>query len=329
MNLASKLSQLDKRKNYNHVREHQLNYLNMPTSNETQKNLRLAKRLGDILTKLCDGEVVTISGLAKHFDTSERTIYRDLNDRFAFLPLHKTEEGYKLEDRYLGRLDYDDLRDFAAISGVVGMFPTLDTRFIRELLDTRVSMVYAVKGMALENSKEYQQLFDLLRKAILEKYAVRFTYKNGSKEVHPYKLIHHNGTWYLAAVQNEEIRTYRISRIVSAVINYDAPFDTNRPLMKKIEDEDSIWIGQDKQQVIVQLDATAAPYFRARQLLPEQETVRELEDGGILLSCSMVDPLQLLPIVRYWIPHSKIVHPTFLQEQLESQLQNYLVGQTS
>lgn len=293
---------------------------------KTEKNEKLAQRLGEILTLLNAGETVTIANLAKRFGSSERTIYRDLNQRFAYLPLVKDAHGYRLDERYLGRLDFQDLRQFAALAGVLGMFPQMDTRFVRELLDTKVHMVYAIKGIAMENSAEYAQLFELLKKAVTERYAVRFTYKNSCKEVQPYKLVHHNGCWYLAALHNGNIRTYRISLMVAAVINYDQAFEFDSHLMKQIESEESIWIGPDKQQVIVQLDAVAAPYFTARKLLPQQEFVRDLEDGGLLLSCHMVDALQIIPIVRYWIPHAKIVHPEYLQDQLEQQLLSYVQG---
>ncbi len=290
----------------------------------TEKHEKLAQRLGDILTLLNQGKILTVTELARHFGTSERTIYRDLNERFAYLPLIKDENGYRLEERYLGRLDFQDLRDFAAMAGVLGMFPNLDTGFVRELLDTKVNMVYAIKGIAMENTADYAQLFDLLKKAITQRYAVRFSYKKTCKEVFPYKLVHHHGSWYLAGLEDEQIRTYRISLMVSAVINYDEPFEHDAKLMQQIEDEDSIWMGRDKKKVIIQLNEVAAPYFKARKLLPQQELIQELDGGGLLLSCMVVDLSQILPIVRYWIPHAKIVHPEHLQLQLEQQVLLYV-----
>lgn len=46
--------------------------------------------------------------------------------------------------------------------------------------------------------------------------------------------------------------------------------------------------------------------------------------GGVLLSSRITHKTQLLPLVRYWLPNIKIVNPEDLQQELESQLKNYL-----
>ena len=67
-----------------------------------------------------------------------------------------------------------------------------------------------------------------------------------------------------------------------------------------------------------------ALHFKQRQLLPEQLVIKALDDGGLLISSRITHITQILPLVRYWIPHLKIVNPESLQQQLEAELKGYL-----
>ena len=42
------------------------------------------------------------------------------------------------------------------------------------------------------------------------------------------------------------------------------------------------------------------------------------------MSGSIAHPNQILPIVRYWIPHIHVISPEGLQADLENQLRAYL-----
>ena len=86
----------------------------------------------------------------------------------------------------------------------------------------------------------------------------------------------------------------------------------------------TIWFGQEKQEVILTVHADVALHFQQRQLLPEQQVIKKLDDGGLLLSSRITHITQILPLVRYWIPHLKIVNPEGLQDEMEKDLKEYL-----
>ena len=52
--------------------------------------------------------------------------------------------------------------------------------------------------------------------------------------------------------------------------------------------------------------------------------IKELDDGGLLLSSRIAHVTQILPLVRYWIPHLKIVNPESLQDEVGKGLKEYL-----
>ena len=72
----------------------------------------LVYRLSQVLTKLNLGESLDPQALANEFGVTLRTVQRDLNVRFACLPLVKSDGRYRLEQTQLGRLTTKDIERF-------------------------------------------------------------------------------------------------------------------------------------------------------------------------------------------------------------------------
>lgn len=288
---------------------------------------RLADWLANILTKLNMGYQLSIKELASEFGVSTRTISRDFDRLNTYLPLLQDDETkkYYLESNYLGKIAPQDIRNFAQLSGISHLYPSLDMSFLRELLDSRAHQVYSAKGYSFEDASQFKELFKILGKAIQEQRQIGFVYKGEPRLVQPYRLIHHHGSWYLAAVRKNQLRTYRISHIQLMHATHEYPqFIPDQNIVKLVEDDDSIWFGQDKQEIILSIDSQVAFYFKQRSILPEQQIVRELGDGGLLVSSKINHDMQLLPLIRFWIPHLKIVNPGRLQDEMEKGLNEYI-----
>ena len=288
---------------------------------------RLADRLANILTKLNMGYQLSIKELASEFGVSTRTISRDFDRLNTYLPLLQDNETkrYYLEVNYLGKIAPKDIRNFAQLSGIGHLYPSLDMSFLRELLDSRSHQIYNVKGYSFEDASQFKELFKVIGKAIQEHSQIGFVYKGEPRLVQPYRLIHHHGSWYLAAVRKDQLRTYRISHIqLMHSPHENSQFVPDPNIVKLVENDDSIWFGQDKQEIILSIDSQVAFYFKQRSILPEQQIVKELNDGGLLVSSKINHDMQLLPLIRFWIPHLKIVNPEGLQEELEIGLKEYI-----
>lgn len=288
---------------------------------------RLADRLANILTKLNMGYQLSIKELAFEFGVSTRTISRDFDRLNTYLPLLQDNESKKfyLDSNYLGKIAPKDIRNFAQLSGISHLYPSLDMSFLRELLDSRAHQIYSAKGYSFEDASQFKELFKVLGKAIQEQRQIGFIYKGEPRLVQPYRLIHHHGSWYLAAVRKDQLRTYRISHIQLMHATHEYPqFIPDQNIVKTVEDDDSIWFGQDKQEIILSIDSQVAFYFKQRSILPEQQIVRELGDGGLLVSSKINHDMQLLPLIRFWIPHLKIVNPGRLQDEMEKGLNEYI-----
>ena len=289
------------------------------------KNEKVSYRLAEILTRLNSGEKLTIKGLAQDYQTHSRTILRDFNERLAFLPFEKEGDSYFLSASYLGKLNYQDIKNFAHISGIASLYPKLDKSFLREILDSRANNIYSAKGYFFEDASLFSDTLAIFKAAIQARHQVEFVYKHQPRLVQPYRIVHHHGCWYVAAVDKGLLRAYRVSRMTEPQQKRElGVFEFDKTILKQLENEESIWFGQQKQEVILSVHGEVALHFKQRQLLPEQQVIKSLDDGGLLISSKISHMTQILPLVRYWIPHLKIVNPESLQQQLERELQGYL-----
>jgi predicted DNA-binding transcriptional regulator YafY len=219
------------------------------------------------------------------------------------------------------------MEHFAALAGLNGLFPTLDTQFFRELFDERLAKTFDIHSPVYEDIQHRKHDFQNLRNAISERRRVRFTYQKDEAgktvEVAPYRLINHDGVWYLAASDNGQPKAYTFTKIRALEV-LEATYTPDKALQTLLDREDSIWLNEKKTEVVLTVAPQVASYFRRRKLIAQQTLVKELEDGGLLVSGKFAHPKQILPIVRYWLPHVRIVSPESWQEEMEAGLKAYL-----
>lgn len=288
----------------------------------------LVYRLAQILVKLNQGEKLDPQALADEFGVNLRTIQRDLNVRFAYLPLQKTEGRYHLDPAFLGKLSTRDIERFAGLAGVRGLFPSLSDEFLGDIFDSRIQTALLVKGHNYENLSGKEELFRQLERAIVARCHISFEYakdegRKSYSAISPYKLINHKGIWYLVARDGEKIKTFSFSRI-ERLQQLETRFPHDSSIDTMLKEEDGIWLGEEKKEIVLKIDTAIAGYFKRRKLIANQVIEKELEDGGLIVSARVGHLNQVLPIVRYWIPHIRIISPEGLQAELDQELRSYL-----
>ncbi len=285
---------------------------------------KVSVRLAEILIKLNRGEKLDPHQLAKEFGVSLRTIQRDLLERLAYLPFTKDQHYFSLEPYYLGKLSTADIERFAGLSGIKALFPILSDHFLGEVFDARVSQAYLVKGYHYENLDGKSGEFKQLEQAILQHQLIHFLYKSKSyTTIKPYKLVNHNGIWYLAAKDGHQIKSFCFTLLKSIQVD-ERTFIPEADINTLIEQEDSIWFSENKREVVLKIDFSVATYFKRRNLLPNQKIDKELEDGSLIVSSHFAHDNQILPLIKYWIPHVSIIAPDELRDILRESLHEYL-----
>lgn len=288
----------------------------------------IAYRLAQILVKLNQGEKLAPTQLADEFGVNLRTIQRDLRVRFAYLPLLKMNGRYHLEPAFLGKLNRKDIEKFAALAGIRGLFPSLSDKFLSDLLDSRSQQAWLVKGHNYEDLSGKDGLFRELEQAIIATRQISFALRqaDSSKEysgVQPYKLLNNKGIWYLAGVDGDRLKTFSFSKIQRLQVS-DVTFSPDPKIHGQLTDDDGVWLSNERLEVSLKVDRVVAGYFKRRKLIANQVIQKELPDGSLLVSASVSHINQVLPIIRYWIPHVRVVSPSNLQDELEKTLRQYL-----
>ena len=295
---------------------------------KTASHDSIALRLTEILRRLNEGEKLNPTALVEEFGVTLRTIQRDLNERFAFLELEKKDGCYSVNRLRLGSLSMADVQRFASLAGLQGLHPRLSTEFLRDILDSRIQNTLLVRGHNYEELDGKEALFKQLKNAIEQTCTIGFEYRKpeGPKMVEgaqPYRLVNQDGIWYLAAMDAGKLKSYAFSKISRLLVSPDT-FTPDPLVVKKLNEEDSIWLNLQKTEVVLKVAQPAAGYFERRKLIGGQKIEKTLADGGLIVSGTIAHPNQILPIVRYWIPHIHVISPEGLQADLESQLRAYL-----
>lgn len=296
------------------------------------KHEKLAYRLSDIIVRLNDGERLNIFELADTYKVSIRTLKRDFQDRLTLLELY--EEGpqfYRLHPSNTGYLDIADIQRFASFASVQDLLPEIDRQFFQEKLNQSIF----VKGFTYENISERSDDFRTINQAINSFQYIEFDYRkvidqgtnNNSKNylLEPYHLLNKNGIWYVVGRCHGQTRTFCFTQISNLQVNTKT-FECCEDVKTEIMATDSLFFGNQISEIVVQVDAKVAGYFERRDLLPNQELIRRLDNGNLLLACKDVHPKEVVPIVQYWIPYIRIISPSEIQKDLEITISKYLIG---
>jgi predicted DNA-binding transcriptional regulator YafY len=290
----------------------------------------LVYRLSQMLIKLNAGEKLIPRELAKEFGVNLRTIQRDLNVRFAHLPICKEANAYALDPLYLGKLSEADIRRFAEIAGVHKLFPSMDTDFVLGLLRDKGQPSVVVRGHSYEDLGPKREQFKVLEGAIKEHKAIDVRYSKSGVSIKydslsPYRLLNSKGIWYLVAATNDgEIKSFSLTNIESIELP-GKTFKPDREIQNVIENTEGVWFSKSSTEVVLRVSQEVSHYFKRRKIIDNQTIIRELENGSLHLKVAVADFKQILPIIRYWIPHLTVIAPDSLRQQLTFDLQSYLL----
>lgn len=294
---------------------------------------KLAYRLAQLLRRLNEGEKLHPQTLADEFEVDRQTIMRDLTQRLDFLDLQKLKDGrYELLPEQLGRITLSNVERFASLAGINGLYPGLNKAFLRELLSGSPQTTLLVQPQSFENVNHRQDWFAQLNVAVSECKVVSICYQKHSEQaseikqylgLEPYKMVHSQGVWYLAAAHDGNLKAFTFSKIVSLDVTH-ACFVREAHHEHMLEQEDSIWLNANKKEVVLKVAQPAAHYFERRKLVGSQVIEKRLEDGSLIVSCRVAHPTQIVPTVRYWLPHVRIISPESWQKELEESMSAYL-----
>jgi predicted DNA-binding transcriptional regulator YafY len=199
-----------------------------------------AERLLRLLLRLQTSGRSTVDQLAQYLDVSPRTVQRDLDAlSLAGVPVYSVRGrggGWELLPDYRTRLTgltpAEVMSVFVGASAHVladlGMDVSSDlamTKLIAALPESaRRDAEFARQRLLIDHAgwdgqQQAPHWLDLCREAIWQERRIVITYKDRTFTVAPLGLVAKTRNWYLVAAREDgELRTYRISRMTSAAL---------------------------------------------------------------------------------------------------------------
>ncbi|CNK50407.1 Uncharacterised protein [Yersinia intermedia] len=131
------------------------------------------------------------------------------------------------------------------------------------------------------------------------------------------------GIWYLAGVDNHLLKSFVVSGISGLLVS-QVLFTSQSNIHASIEKADSIWYGEEHFEVLLSVSPLVAHHFRCRALYPRQEIIHTSSDGRMLLISQVHHPDQIIPLIKYWLPHVEVVQPASIRKQILQDIRSAL-----
>jgi len=296
---------------------------------------KILTRLTTILSRLNEGEALSVTELAKEFNVSERTIQRDFNERLVSFPVYqdkkrwKMQEGFKLEkSTSIEDAVVLDIME-KLIEGAGRTFSVKAERLLSKIKNQSFNPFYAKLDMEDigDKLKEVQQL----EGAIKNRQQIQCVYDFGdfSKtiDLKPLKIANYEGFWYLIALdaRNDVLKKYYLKNIKQITIK-DEVFSTNAELDELLENAISVWFneGVEPYRVTLEFSEVIAKYFKRKPLSRTQRIEEMREDGSMVVSVEVTDDMEIIPLVKYWMPYIRVLEPRMIAEKIRDDVETYL-----
>jgi len=320
------------------------------TTNQTARVLELLKRFNN-------GQKVCIEALQQDDEPwsgkSEKTIRRDLDvikeyfpESFELIRGGKGEKGcYKAitKEVFNNFLDKDTIALMVQTFSIAQRNNILENLNISEsdkrIIDAKIKKskeCYAFITKPFETKKQDVKLLREMEKAITYKQYATITQKESiglqTYEIKLYKILFMNENFYLVGENTDEqhpFSIFRISNITDIKVDKKT-FHINPEIadfIKEIQTPYPKYTSSFREHlinVVVEVSPQKARFFKMKDFLPSQKTLKEKEDGTLVLSFRVTQEMEMEELVKKWLPHMRVISPLSLKEKIESDLREYL-----
>lgn len=289
--------------------------------------------------------------LAERCETTERTIYRDMELlSLAHIPIASMGhgKGYQfIGDFALYPLNWTDeeLMAFAVLPSLLEQVdlvpPELYSAYEKVMAAARkekmlqqewLESIISIIQMGSPAYKDVKTNFlGPVIKAILSKRTIKTRYHTQSRNVttvrniDPYYLIPREHRFYLVGYchKQKDVRTFRLSRFQEVEI-LDRTFKMeNFNLKTYLKDTWSIERGQKKIDFKVRFSPKVARYVKEEELFVKPK-LTDLEDGSLLFEVRLNHDREFLQWLQGYGPEAEILEPRFYRKRMREQLQQWL-----
>lgn len=284
-------------------------------------------RLFQMVYLLLEKRSMTAPELAKRFEVSVRTIYRDIDTLSAAgIPVYTAQgkgggifiqENHVLDKSLISEQEQnqillslqglgilDDERTKALLSKLGGIFQKQNTRW----LEVDFS----------QWNRKSEETFHILQTAIFQSRSVRFTYSSGKgqsiqRETEPLKLVFKSGEWYLCAfcLLREDHRLFKLVRMKELKM---AEREFTRNVPEKVLPDREQDPGEPLPLTLL-FDAELA--YRVYENFDD---VAQQADGKLLVQASLPDHASTYGFLLSFGGQMEVLAPAGIREKIAAQI---------
>lgn len=298
---------------------------------------KILTRLSFILSKLNDGEALSVKELAKEFNTSERTVQRDFNERLVSFPIYQENKKWKMQDGFMVQksksLEDEIVLDIIEkiTESIGGKFASKSHKLLSKIKNEDFNPIYT--KLNIEDISDKFGEIQIIEGAIKAKKEIECSYDDQRHDIFsvtlkPLKIVNFEGYWYLVALQDEALKKYYLKNIYNVKVTNNS-FITDAKLEDLLENSVSVWFqnGVEPFEVKIYANKIATKYFQRRPL-PTQTIESLHKDGTMEFVVKITHEMEIIPIVKYWLPHIRVIEPQWIQDMIDEDLKGYLNNQT-
>ena len=284
-------------------------------------------RLFRILYYILEKEKVTANELADKFEVSVRTIYRDIDSISSVgVPIFTTQGkggGIKIDNEYILNKSLFDTNEKEEIIAALQGLEKTNEAYKSELI-TKLSALFKIKNSnwieidftSWGSNNTYQDLFNALKTAIINKNIISFSYISSkgekiNRKVKPIRLLFKEQDWYLYAfcLLRNDFRYFKLSRIKDLevlAINYEDNFE-NAVLKKELKYENIV-------NIKLKFDKSVA--FRVYDEF--NEAIEEDEKGNLYVEIKIPNNYKLYNYIFSFGSNVEILEPKEIRNQFKN-----------
>ncbi|HEY6078512.1 MAG TPA: WYL domain-containing protein [Polyangiaceae bacterium] len=199
------------------------------------------------------------------------------------------------------------------------------------LADARLEERFLYLPHAPKNYAERTEELDDLFQAVSDLRPLTLLYKSAARAgageeritIHPYALVLHRDSIYCVGFHTgrQEIRTFVLDRMrdteCGIAERFELPGDFH--IDQYFQGEFGIWRSSQQHKVVIEFDAQAAEYIRARRVHGSQR-LATIAGGGVRLTMTIGDLTQVVSWILEWGARAKVLEPPELIERVRAEL---------
>lgn len=268
---------------------------------------------------------MTAPELAKHFEVSVRTVYRDIDVLSAAgIPISATQGkggGISIQDSFILNKSLISEPEQTQILMALQGISIVENENVDALL-SKLSGVFKKKNVSwIEvdfsdwiRDQKYENVFDLLKTAIFQSKRVTFRYSSDRGEsvnrlVEPLKLVFKNRDWFLYGYccLREDYRLFKLSRIKEIETSFDC---FSRPIPARIFGEAEQY--QDESISLTLLFEKESAF----RVYDNFDTVFERDDGKLLVNVCIPNNEWLYSFLLSFGDQVEVITPMTIRDEI-------------